>query len=126
MSTPDSDVQMQLDLAESQKEVNLPSHEDWDEYSDFADDPEALEIIDQLLEAATRQNQESNAPLQLTDIEDYEGPRGVHLPKVPGLETTPQGDFDSQHPAGTQAQQIIRDENSRSRYSLLCSVLLTS
>jgi hypothetical protein len=87
--------------------------ENFDEYSDFADDPETLDIIDQLLLEAANQRREdalANAPLVVTDIEDYEDPRGVRLPKVPGLETTRQ--WGRQSPStGTAQQQDIRDES---------------
>ena len=120
MSTSDSDVHMQLDSQEAREAVNPSKHEDLDEYSDFADDPEALEIIDQLLlEAATQQNQEADAPLQVTDIEDYEEPRGVYLPKVRGFERTRQEEFPSQH-LGTQPQQVVRDEGGEYRNHLYC------
>lgn len=99
-----------------------------DEYSDFGDDPETLEIIDQLLlEAASQRREEvlANAPLVVTDIEDYEEPRGVRLPKVPGLETTRRWGSEVQI-AEPQPQQTVRDESGESRVNTHCFVLLTS
>jgi len=97
---------MHLDAVESFIEQQL--HEDDDEFSDFAADPEELEIIDQLLlEAAESQKQEQDASLLITDIEDYEVPQGIRLPKVLGFEATRQWD------SRTQIAGHARDQNIR-------------
>jgi hypothetical protein len=67
---------------------------DDDDFSDFGNDPEELEIIEQLFSQITSKPPE-NASLIVTDIEDYEPPRGVRLPKVLGLEQTRQWESDS-------------------------------
>ncbi|KAJ4548999.1 hypothetical protein HRR83_003840 [Exophiala dermatitidis] len=61
-----------------------------DEYSDFAEDPEELEIIDRLLlEVATSRAQAvAPAPLVVTDIEDYEAPRALKRDRAKNETTT--------------------------------------
>ena len=54
------------------------------DYGDFASDEE--EIINHLLGNIASSNPLTDAPLLVTDIEDYEEPRGVRLPKVLGVE----------------------------------------
>ena len=54
------------------------------DYGDFASDEE--EIINSLLGDIAPPSQFTDAPLLVTDIEDYEGPMGVRLPKVLGVE----------------------------------------
>ncbi|EXJ87990.1 hypothetical protein A1O1_04917 [Capronia coronata CBS 617.96] len=95
--------------------ITARGQDDEDEYSDFAEDPEELEIIDQLLlEVAAKQTQGQSAPLVVTDIEDYEAPRGVRLPKVFGRETTPQRDVREQIP-GSRFVQGIREPSTEAR-----------
>ncbi|KAH0832490.1 hypothetical protein AYO21_05172 [Fonsecaea monophora] len=97
MSTQRHNVLMQFDLVNTGTGPGSPPNdEDTDEYSDFGEDPEALEIIDRLfLEAAgkSRPDQEIE-PLVVTDIEDYEAPRGIRLPKVSGLEARRQWELE--------------------------------
>lgn len=100
---------MHLDAVEEAIEEQL--HKDEDEYSDFAEDPDELEIIDQLLlEAAAKQKQDQIASLLITDIEDYEEPQGIRLPKVFGFEATRQWDKQTQS-AGAPVGQNIRYES---------------
>lgn len=122
----DSETYMDFDSIAIQQPANPQQDADTDEYSDFPDDEEALEIIDRLLIQATNQHaQEQNAPLQVTDIEDYEDPRGIRLPKVPGLDPTQQWNVQNQ-PAKTQVQQVIREESGKLfRLNLDTFVLLT-
>jgi hypothetical protein len=54
------------------------------DYGDFASDEE--EIINRLLENLAPPSPPADPPLIVTDIEDYEEPRGVRLPKVLGVE----------------------------------------
>ncbi len=63
------------------------THEAGSDYGDFASDEE--EIINYLLEKAVPPSAGAGAPLLVTDIEDYEEPRGVRLPKVLGVERSP-------------------------------------
>ena len=82
-----------------------------DEYSDFAEDPEELEIIDQLLfEVDAKQRSDVIPPLLVTDIEDYEAPPGIYLPKVLGFEATRQW-HDQAVSAQAQFEQVVRDES---------------
>ncbi len=111
---------MQIDSIQSEIKSTLDDNDD--EFSDFADDPEELEIIDRLLlEVASKQQQrpaqEEDAPLVVvTDIEDYEAPRGVRLPKVLGLETARhQWEIQRQQPqqrgSGDGGDQSLRDQS---------------
>ncbi|KIW10575.1 hypothetical protein PV08_11539 [Exophiala spinifera] len=84
-----------------------------DEYSDFAEDPEELEIIDQLL-LEVEARSDVIAPLLVTDIEDYEAPPGIYLPKVPGLESAHQR-HDQTAPVQTQFEQDVRDQSAEKR-----------
>ena len=63
------------------------THEASSDYGDFASDEE--EIINHLLERAIPPSASVSAPLLVTDIEDYEEPRGVRFPKVLGVERSP-------------------------------------
>ena len=54
------------------------------DYGDFASDEE--DIINHLLENLAPPSPSADPPLVVTDIEDYEEPRGVRLPKVLGVE----------------------------------------
>jgi hypothetical protein len=54
------------------------------DYGDFASDEE--EIINHLLGNLAPPSPPVDPPLVVTDIEDYEEPRGVRLPKVLGVE----------------------------------------
>lgn len=56
------------------------------DYGDFANDAEELEIIDTLLSEAENWQRPDAASLLVTDIEDYEPPKGVRLPKILGFE----------------------------------------
>ena len=61
--------------------------DDGSDYGDFGNDEEELEIVEQLLTQVASKPDE-NESLLVIDIEDYEPPRGVRLPKVLGLEQT--------------------------------------
>jgi len=58
------------------------------DYGDFANDAEELEIIDILLSEAENGERLDASSLLVTDIEDYEPPKGVRLPKILGVEQT--------------------------------------
>ncbi|EXJ67264.1 uncharacterized protein A1O5_09277 [Cladophialophora psammophila CBS 110553] len=119
MSTQDHNVLMQFEVVNTQTVTRPPEDEGTDEYSDFGEDPEALEIIDQLLlEAAGKSGQEQkNAPLVLTDIEDYEEPRGVRLPKVFGLEATRQWKLETRSVQAQFLQNICEQRPEQRRAS---------
>ncbi|EXJ86679.1 hypothetical protein A1O3_03632 [Capronia epimyces CBS 606.96] len=109
----ENDTPMPVDTID--QEVPAEWQDNDDEYSDFGEDPEELEIVDRLLlEVAAQQTRGQNAPLVVTDIEDYEAPRGVRLPKVFGHETTRQWDIQEQIPDARIAQDI-RDPSSEVR-----------
>ena len=54
------------------------------DYGGFGTDEE--EILNDLLSKFPNPEAIGDAPLLVTDIEDYEEPRGVHLPKILGME----------------------------------------
>ena len=78
------------------------------DYGDFASDEE--EIINHLLGNLAPPSPPADPPLVVTDIEDYEEPRGVRLPKVLGVERSlPKW----QSPVPIQVQdKIVRNGNS--------------
>lgn len=56
--------------------------EDTSDYGDFGSDAEEIEIIDLLLaQVVSKDDHEKAPPLLVSDIEDYEQPRGLFLPK---------------------------------------------
>lgn len=65
-----------------------PAGENDSDYGEFADNAEELEIVEQLL-AQVNTQQEEPSSLLVTDIEDYEAPQGIYLPKILGLERKP-------------------------------------
>jgi hypothetical protein len=82
--------------------------ENGSDYGDFASDEE--DIINSLLGNIAPPSPLTDAPLLVTDIEDYEEPRGIRLPKVLGVErSTPfwlsQVQFQNQ-------DQTVRDGDS--------------
>ena len=66
--------------------TNRLTADDGSDYGDFGTEEE-LEIVDQLFTQVASKS-EQNLSLIVTDIEDYEPPRGVRLPKLLGLEAT--------------------------------------
>jgi hypothetical protein len=86
-----------------------------DEFSDFGADPEELAVIEQLLQEATAKQQlaHQTAPLTVTDIEDYEAPRGVPLHQIFDLQSAQQWNHSSpienQQPQSSLVQ-IVCDE----------------
>lgn len=66
------------------------------DYGDFGNDAEEIEVLNLLLAQVDQKSSEEQAPsLLLNDIEDYEQPKGIFLPKrsqdqlSPPLETEP-------------------------------------
>ena len=126
---------MQIDPIEANSRKPLQENNE-DEFSDFEADPEELEIIEQLLqEAAAKHTSIQDAPLVVTDIEDYEAPRGVRLPKVFGQEITRQWNHQSQvenQQLESGVVQIIRNQSGKPCFwtmsfsALLLLTLLTS
>jgi hypothetical protein len=108
MTSSALDVSMTL----SSQATDVFPGDDTDAYSEFDEDPEALALIDALLNEASSKSQaqkafEESAPtaaLEVTDIEDHEEPRGVRLPKVFGFEAR------RQRSSTQPQQQIICDE----------------
>ena len=78
------------------------------EYGDFASDEE--DILSQLVETVAPSFTELIAPLLVTEIEDYEGPKGLRLPKVLGAERSDSA-WLSQLRAETE-EQMLRDSGS--------------
>jgi hypothetical protein len=120
MSTLDIPKQDDNSLMQLDTNIQVSSLADNDdEFSDFAEDPEELEIIERLLEEAAQQTPGQNASLVVTDIEDYEPPQGVFLPKVFGHEATRSGweyHFNTQRPdSNSRLGQVIRDEIGKCR-----------
>ena len=83
-------------------------HDDASDYSDFTLDEQ--EIIDELLANIAPATVSGEGLLELTDIEDYEEPRGVHLPKTLGKELWVPPWMQQQQP---RAQVTIEDTPSR-------------
>jgi len=52
------------------------------DYGDFGSDAEEIEILDTLLAQAASGTEEGQESFVVTDIEDYEAPRGILLPKT--------------------------------------------
>lgn len=67
--------------------TNRLTADDGSDYGDFGNDEGELEIVEQLLTQVASKPDEHES-LLVIDIEDYEPPRGVRLPKVLGLEQT--------------------------------------
>ena len=87
------------------------------DYGDFANDAEELEIIDSLLSEAENWQCPDTSTLLVTDIEDYEPPKGVRLPKILGAEQ-------SSRPWELVQVQVIPDSDTPNR--MLYVVLLQS
>ena len=89
--------------------TNRLTADDVSDYGDFGNDEEELQIVEQLL-TQVASKPEAQASLLVTDIEDYEPPRGVRLPKVLGFEQTRLWET-----APSEARtQIIRDDQDTS------------
>ena len=89
------------------------------DYGDFGSDAEELAIVEHLLQQIDTRPDGPDS-LIITDIEDYEPPHGLRLPKVLGRETTRQWESIS-----SQDQlQIIRDLEAHSGewlYPVFCA-----
>jgi hypothetical protein len=95
--------------------TNRLTADDRSDYGDFGNDQEELEIVEQLLEQAAwnASKLDENESLVVIDIEDYEPPRGVRLPKVLGLESTRLWET----PRSQSNTQILRHGESANRKS---------
>jgi hypothetical protein len=118
MNSPTLNISMTL----SAQATDLLAGDDTDTYSEFDEDPETLALIDALLNVATNTQQQAQAleegtpiALEVTDIEDYEAPKGVRLPKVFGVEARRQ--WSSTQPQ----QQVIRDKGGTLHLYLIWS-----
>lgn len=78
------------------------------DYGDFASDEE--ELINGLLANVGTRGETEGAALLVTDIEDYEGPKGIRLPKVLGFERGPPTWLSLEQ--GQIRQQALRDSSS--------------
>lgn len=87
------------------------------DYGDFANDAEELEIIDSLLSEAENWQCADASTLLVTDIEDYEPPEGVRLPKILGAE---------QPSRPWEVSQVQVVQNSNTPNCMLYVVLLQS
>ena len=65
-------------------EVEDCHRHDGSDYGDFGDNEEELGIINDLLTQI--ESQQGDSALLVTDIEDYEAPTGLRLPKILGIE----------------------------------------
>lgn len=84
-TTTDTDVAHGASLTMSLPlEANTIIADDASDYGDFTLDEQ--DIIHQLLANIRPENHTGEEPLALTDIEDYEEPRGVRLPRTLGKE----------------------------------------
>ena len=84
---------------------------DTSDYGDFTLDEQ--EIINGLLANISPEYTTTDEPLELTDIEDYEEPRGVRLPKTLGKELW-SPPWMHQHPQAEVAPHItVEDQTSR-------------
>lgn len=52
------------------------------DYGDFGSDAEEIELLDELLAQVAANDEERQASFVVTDIEDYEPPQGILLPKT--------------------------------------------
>lgn len=101
--------------------TNRLTADDGSDYGDFGNDEEELQIVEQLLQQATSNasKEEKEAPLVVIDIEDYEAPRGIRLPKVLGLESTRLWETS----ASQSNTQILRDFEVSNRKDHTCLTL---
>lgn len=84
---------------------------DASDYGDFTLDEQ--EIINGLLANTTPENTTADEPLELTDIEDYEDPRGVHLPKTLGKELWAAPWMHQQPQAGVAPHVTVENQTLR-------------
>lgn len=81
------------------------------DYGDFGSDAEEIEILDTLLAEAASGTAEGQRAFVVTDIEDYEPPRGVLLPKTIVETRQHISEFESQ--AETEVLRDIESEDSK-------------
>ncbi|KAK4904413.1 hypothetical protein LTR66_017904, partial [Elasticomyces elasticus] len=86
--------------------------DDLSDYGDFGEDVDDLDQLDTLLaqhtqNALSRVSEPADEPYQITDIEDYEPPRGLLVPK--DLDFTR---FPSLHPSQEAQVQVVRDQKT--------------
>ena len=87
-------------------------HDDGSDYGDFTLDEQ--EIINELLANLTPHKAIADEPLGLTDIEDYEDPKSVRLPKASGKESwvPPWMQPREQQPQAREAAQGILEDQT--------------
>jgi len=52
------------------------------DYGDFGSDAEEIELLNELLAQTASENEQEQQSFVVTDIEDYEPPRGILLPQT--------------------------------------------
>jgi hypothetical protein len=96
-------------------------HDDGSDYGDFTLDEEA--VINELLSNIPPGNTTADEPLVLTDIEDYDEPAGIRLPKILGKEIWVDPRVQQQpHPkvaVGFTTKQALRDSNTFAKGNFL-------
>lgn len=100
--------------------TNRLTADDGSDYGDFGNDEEELEIVEQLLTQVASKPDEHES-LLVIDIEDYEPPRGVRLPKVLGVGYTCPWETGCS-PSNTQ---ILLDFQDTSCKPSVCAALLS-
>lgn len=93
-------------------DTTTTEHDDRSDYGDFTFDEQ--EIIDELLANIAPRQSVGGDPLELADIEDYERPKGVHLPKTLGKESWIPSGIQNQQPQARYAARVtLEDQTSR-------------
>lgn len=111
-TSTDSEVPHGASHAMSQRlDVAENTFDDESDYGDFTVDEQ--EIIHELLARIAPGNTAPEEPLELTDIEDYEEPKGVRLPKTLGKEQWVPPWMQQQPEAQDKTQIRVEDQTSR-------------
>lgn len=97
-------------MAETATPLADASLDNASDYGDFGSDAEEVEILDTLLARAASGNEEGQESFVVTDIEDYELPRGILLPKT--IIETPLHTSQLESQAETEVLRDIEAENS--------------
>ncbi len=99
-----------------ESETTKTIHDDASDYGDFTLDEQ--EILNELLaNTIPGTTTVADEPLELTDIEDYEEPKGVRLPKTLGKAQWIPPWMQQQPQAQNAAQFTVEDKTSRDNLS---------
>ena len=116
-----------LDMSEPSDPIGILSDDESD-YGEFTLDEQ--EILNDLLANAGSSGAIADEPLELTDIEDYEEPKGVRLPKTLGKELWTSPPWMRQQARAMVATQISVDDqethNTSPRKGILCLFRMVS